>query len=198
MNLVFDLGGVVVRWDPEPIIASVFEDPEVRDMVRSEIFAHQDWLDLDRGVLEPQLAITRGARRTGMPASKIDQLLQLVPPSLLPIAETIDLIRTVKDAGHRLFVLSNMPLASIEYMEREYSFWDIFDGIVISSRIQMIKPHPEIYQYLLREHRLQAADTIFIDDTDLNLPAAAALGIKTVKFTDAAQCERELRKMGCM
>ena len=198
MNLVFDIGGVVLTWDPDPIIASVFEDPKVREMVRSEIFAHPDWLDLDRGVLEPQSAIARGARRTGMPASKIARLLKLVPPSLLPIAETIDLIRTAKDAGHRLFVLSNMPLASIEYIEHEYSFWDIFDGIVFSSRIQMVKPEPKIYQYLLREHRLEAADTVFIDDTDLNLPAAAALGMKTVKFTDTAQCERELRRMGCM
>ena len=54
----------------------------------------------------------------------------------------------------------------------------------------------EIYEYLLREHGLRAADTVFIDDTDANLQAAATIGMQTVKFTSAAQCERHLRRMG--
>jgi hypothetical protein len=51
VNIIFDLGGVVFTWNPEKIIARVFDDPAVRALVRSKIFNHPDWDELDRGTL---------------------------------------------------------------------------------------------------------------------------------------------------
>ena len=198
MNVVFDLGGVVFSWQPDQIIKNVFEDKETQEKVKSEIFSHPEWLDLDKGILDRDEAIERSAIRTKLPRSKISELWQQIPLSLTPDGDTVRLIHSVKRYGNKVFVLSNIHLASIEYIEQEYSFWDIFDGIVISCRIQMVKPDAEIYEYLLNKYGLVASETIFIDDTEINLTAATRLGIKPIRFENPNQCECELKKIGCI
>jgi len=198
LNLVFDLGGVVVRWDPEAIIASVFQDEEDRARVRDAVFSHADWLELDRGTLGRDEAIRRAAHRSGMPVADITRLLHAVPPSLVVFPDTVALLRRLKAKGYPLYCLSNMHFASIEYLEQNETFWDLFDGRVISCRLQLCKPESGIYQHLLRTYSLKPAETIFIDDVQKNLDAAAALGIKTLRFENATQCERALISLGVL
>lgn len=194
MNIVFDLGGVVFNWQPDAIIASVFDDRDTRKRVRKGVIEHPDWIELDRGTISPEQAITRGAARTGVPIPAIERLLEAVPRFLTPIEATIDLIRKLSTTDNRLFVLSNMHLASIAYLEQNHPIWDMFDGIVISSRIQMVKPELQIYDYLLNRFQLEPAETIFIDDLQANLDAASSVGIQTIRFVDAAECERALAR----
>jgi putative hydrolase of the HAD superfamily len=196
LNLVFDLGGVVVRWDPDAIIAGVFSDPRIRARVKADVFGHADWLELDRGTLGREEAIARAAERSGVAPSEIKRLLHAVPPSLVVFPETVELLHRLKRKGHPLYCLSNMHFASIEYLEKMHTFWNVFDGAVISCRLQLCKPEAGIYEHLLRTYALDPAETLFIDDVQKNLDAAAKLGIGTLKFENAAQCERELRALG--
>jgi putative hydrolase of the HAD superfamily len=196
LNLVFDLGGVVVRWDPEAIIAGVFEDQELRGKVKKGVFEDADWLELDRGTLGREDAIARAAKRTGVAEAAIKRLLHAVPPSLTVFPETVDLLRRLKRKGYPLYCLSNMHFASIEYLEQKHDFWDLFQGRVISCRLQLCKPEAGIYEHLLQTYNLNPSKTVFIDDVQKNLDAAAKLGIKTLKFETAAQCERDLQRMG--
>jgi putative hydrolase of the HAD superfamily len=196
VNLVFDLGGVVVRWDPDAIISSVFKDEQLRARVRDTVFSHADWLELDRGTLGRDEAIKRAAQRSGIPVGDITRLLHAVPPSLVVFPDTVALLRRLKSKGYPLYCLSNMHFASIEYLEQKETFWDLFDGRVISCRLQLCKPEAGIYEHLLRTYALKAAETIFIDDVQKNLDAAAKLGIRTIRFESAAQCERDLRALG--
>jgi putative hydrolase of the HAD superfamily len=196
MNLVFDLGGVVVRWDPDAIIAGVFKDEQVRARVREGVFSHPDWLELDRGTLGREEAIRRAAQRTGIAESEMKKLLHAVPLSLVPFPDTIELLYRLKAKGHPLYCLSNMHYASIEYLETTHTFWDVFDGKVISCRLNLCKPEAGIYEHLLQTYGLKAKDTLFIDDVQKNLDAAAKLGIRTLKFENAAQCERDLHALG--
>jgi putative hydrolase of the HAD superfamily len=198
LNLVFDLGGVVVRWDPDAIVAGVFSDPGVRARVKADIFGHADWLELDRGTLGRDEAIARAAKRSGVAAGEIKRLLHAVPPSLVVFPETVELLRRLKRKGHPLYCLSNMHFASIEYLEKKETFWDVFNGAVISCRLQLCKPEPDIYKHLLQTYGLRADETLFIDDVQKNLDSAARLGIRTLRFENAAQCERELDKMGLL
>lgn len=198
MNIVFDLGGVVFRWQPEVIIVSAFEDENTQGFVRKEIFEHSDWIELDRGTISLEAAIDRGATRTGLPAQDIARLLNTVPRFLTPIDKTIDLICRLSDTGNKLFVLSNMHRASITYLEQQYDIWEMFHGVVISSRIKTVKPEIEIYQHLLDKYQLRPAETIFIDDTEENLTAASSLGIQTIRFFDSTQCERALVDRQCL
>jgi putative hydrolase of the HAD superfamily len=198
LNLVFDLGGVVVRWDPEAIIASVFSDPATRAKVKVGVFDDPDWLELDRGTLGRDDAIARAAKRTGISAGEMKRLLHAVPASLVVFPETVELLYRLKRKDYPLYCLSNMHFASIEYLEKTHTFWDVFDGRVISCRLQLCKPESGIYEHLLQTYGLEAQDTLFIDDVQKNLDAAAKLGIRTLRFENAAQCERELRALGLM
>lgn len=197
MNIVFDLGGVVFNWAPDVIIKSIFEETDTQYLVRKEIFEHPDWIELDRGTIPLEQAIDRGATRTGLSSQDIERLLNAVPRFLTPIEQTIDIIRELTNTTNRLYVLSNMHLASIAYLERRYDIWEMFDGVVISSRIQMVKPEMQIYEHLLDHYQLKPDDTIFIDDTPENLAAASLMGIHTIRFFDAAQCRRTLIGLQC-
>jgi epoxide hydrolase-like predicted phosphatase len=198
MNVVFDLGGVVFTWNPDWIIDGVFGDEQSRQIVREKIFHHSDWAALDRGTLARKEAIERAVSRTGLSKPEISALMQRIPQALVPIPETLDIIRRLKqNPAHKLFVLSNMHVASIDHIDQTYPIWDdLFDGMVISCRIHMAKPELRIYQYLLETLGLNAADTIFIDDTQKNLEPASQLGMHTILFETSQQCERELIRRG--
>jgi len=198
MNVIFDLGGVVVRWDPDAIIAGVFAHDDLRNRAGRAVFAHPDWVELDRGTLERDEAIRRAAQRSGIAEAEIRRLLLAVPPSLVPFPDTVDLLYRLRARGVPLYCLSNMHFASIEHLEQNETFWDVFQGRVISCRLNLCKPEPGIYQHLLRAFGLPARDTIFIDDVQKNLDAAAKLGIRTLRFENAAQCERELGALGLL
>ncbi|MDJ0750238.1 MAG: HAD family phosphatase [Woeseiaceae bacterium] len=198
MNIVFDLGGVVVNWQPGKLVSSVFDDTETQQLVRKQIIEHADWLELDRGCLGLDRAINRGAARTGLPSEDIEKLFQAVPPSLTPIEATIELVHELSRTPHSLFVLSNMHLASIAYLEQHHTFWGVFDGIVISSRVNKVKPEIPIYEHLLDRFQLEPGDTVFIDDLEENLTAASSVGIQTIRFRDTAQCRRALVNLGCL
>jgi len=122
--------------------------------------------------------------------------LRQVPGELVVVTETVELMHRLNSAGHRLYCLSNMAFASIEHLETAYDFWALFAGKVISCRLNLCKPEPAIYEYLLKTYDLIAESTIFIDDVETNLTAAAQLGIQTIKFESSTQCERELRRLG--
>jgi putative hydrolase of the HAD superfamily len=188
---------VVFAWDPDKLIAEIFEEKETRQLIRSEIINHHDWVDLDRGTLSEEEAIERGSIRTGIPKSDVRQFMKAVPLFLTPIEKSVQLIRELKSNDNKLYILSNMHIASITHLENEYSLWDFFDGKVISCRINKVKPDSNIYQHLLDKYQLEMKDTVFIDDTVINIETASDLGLKTIKFENPDQCRQELVKLGC-
>ena len=153
MNIIFDLGGVVFNWEPKKLIADTIENSGIHQKLLTGILKHQDWIELDRGSLSEEEAIKRGAQRTGLPESEIHRLMQAVPPFLTPIEESVKLIRRLKNHNNRLYALSNMSHASIDYLEQTYSFWNLFDGTVISCRIHKVKPEAEIYHHLIDTYK---------------------------------------------
>jgi putative hydrolase of the HAD superfamily len=198
LNIVFDLAGVVVRYDQAALIAKVFPDPALHATVRTDLIGHVDWLALDRGTLSQPDAIVRAAQRTGLSATAIAQFLAQMSAAWVPIAGTVDLLYRLHAKGHPLFCLSNMHAASMAYLEQTYTFWEVFTGVVISCRVQLIKPEPAIFAHLLAQYGLEASQTVFIDDTMVNLEAAAQWGIQTIQFENPGQCERQLQPLGCL
>lgn len=198
MNVVFDLAGVLVDYDQSALIAEVFPEPAARATVRAEIIGHEDWLTLDRGTLTQEEAVLRATRRTGLAVADIARFFDQVSTAWVPIPETADLLHRVRAKGHALFCLSNMHPASWAYLEQSCDFWDLFAGRTISCRVQLIKPEPAIYALLLEEHGLEGSQTVFIDDRDVNLDAAARFGIQTIKFENPGQCESRLQALGCI
>jgi putative hydrolase of the HAD superfamily len=192
-NIVFDLGGVVVTWDPQGLVARLFPDPEIQSAVLEEILGHPDWVSLDRGTLPLDDAIKRAAKRTGLPHVHVARFFADIPHALVPVPEMVDLLYHLKSGGNRLFCLSNMHIASIAHLDRLYTLWEVFSGRVISCRVHLCKPEPAIYSYLLDQYTLDAAHTVFVDDMSINLTPASKLGIDTILFENPRQCEEQLR-----
>jgi putative hydrolase of the HAD superfamily len=113
-----------------------------------------------------------------------------------PVRETVELLYRLRARGHALFCLSNMHPPSIRYMEAAFDFWEVFAGRVISCRVGLCKPEPAIYAHLLARYALEARETVFVDDLDVNLAAAARFGIRTIRFESPSQCAAALRGLG--
>ena len=192
MNLIFDLGGVVVEWQPRRICAHAFADPAQQALALHQIIGHPDWLELDRGTLQRGAAIRRAVVRTGWAHATVQAFFDSVPATLLLKPDTVAVMERFAAAGHRLLCLSNMPHHSLAYLERAYDFWPLFTDRVISCHVGWCKPEPEIYAHLLRACAIDPAQSVFIDDMQANVDAAAAQGIHPLRFENAAQCESAL------
>jgi putative hydrolase of the HAD superfamily len=194
-SVIFDLGGVVLEWSPDSILEQYYADQESRETLKSILFQHPDWLLMDRGVLLESDVIDRLRQRTARPTDELTGLLQAVRDSLKPKADTVALIGRLAQRQVPIYCLSNMPATTFAYLRQRYDLWSVFRGIVISGEIRMMKPEREIFDHLLTRYQLVAGDTIFIDDHEPNIRAAAELGINTIWFRDARQCEAELEPM---
>jgi putative hydrolase of the HAD superfamily len=190
--VIFDLGGVVLDWNPDTILEAFYDDIDARAAMKRDLFQHPDWLLMDRGVYSEADVIARLVERTGRPSSELIGLFGAVRNSLRPKRDTVALIERLAQQQVPLYCLSNMPASTFAYLKDSHAFWPHFRGIVISGEIQMMKPEPEIFEYLLRRYELTPGNTVFIDDLQPNVQAAKALGIHTVWFRDAMQCEKEL------
>ncbi|ATU99939.1 HAD family hydrolase [Aeromonas salmonicida] len=194
MAIIFDLGRVVVSWDPVAIVRSV-RGPDGAEALAERLFNHPDWLEVDRGTLSLHTMARQAQERTGLSAAENLTILQAVPASLLPDPAMLTLIAELHGAGHTLYALSNMGHASIDWLEQQ-PFWHFFSGKVVSARVRMIKPEPDIYRYLLVSFDLKADECLFIDDSPANVAAAEALGIRGMVFTDAHSCRQQLVSLG--
>lgn len=197
MAIIFDLGRVVVSWDPVGIVRSVC-GPQGAEQLAEQLFNHPDWLEVDRGTMSLHTMAREAQARTGLSAAENLAILQAVPASLLPDPAMLTLIAELHGAGHTLYALSNMGHASIDWLEQHQDFWRFFSGKVVSARVRMMKPEPDIYRYLLVSFDLKPAECLFIDDSPANIAAAEALGIRGIVFTDAASCRQQLGELGCL
>jgi putative hydrolase of the HAD superfamily len=194
-NIIFDLGGVVLDWNPDAILESYYADPDARAAMKRALFQHPDWLQIDRGMLTEPEVLPRLKKRTGRPVSELAGLFEAIRISLKPKADTVALLQRLAQRHVPLYCLSNMSAATFAYLRAQHAFWALFRGIVISGEIKMMKPEPEIFEYLLRRYELSATETVFVDDQPPNIRAAEALGLHTVWFRDARQCEVELEHL---
>jgi putative hydrolase of the HAD superfamily len=191
-NVIFDLGGVVLDWNPDAIIRSIYADASVQALVKREIFEHPDWLETDRGTLTRAEAVVRWAERTGRPVEEIQSLMTATDVSMRLKTDTLALMDALADRGLDLYCLSNMPTERYDYLRRTHDFWGKFKGIIISAHLKTIKPEPEIFQYLLTTYRLDPAATLFVDDSARNIRVARSMGIRGILFTSADACRKTL------
>jgi len=194
-NVIFDFGGVLVPWQPLEVIETFYADEALHPMIARAILQHPDWLEMDRGTLDDEAAIQRFAARTGRSAEEMSAFLQHVRASLTPIPEMVALVRGLVARGVPVYGLSNMATKTFAWLEERHELWGMFQGIVISAHLRMMKPDAEIFEHILREYGLVATETVFIDDNRPNVDAAGRLGLHTILFQSPEQCARELRQL---
>lgn len=180
-NVIFDIGNVILKFSRDFLLSNIYQGEEYQ-LLKEKLFANWEMLDEDLISLSQyeQQVLDSLPKHLHSYASAVLNNWEYFMTYSVGIRE---LIAELKQNGYKLYILSNMTK---HFIEREYKFpiLDLFDGIVYSSLIKMIKPNPEIYAYILNKYNLNANECLFIDDTKTNLTAAARFGISTFHFND--------------
>ena len=194
-NVIFDVGGVLLDWNPGRILEGYYADPAERAAMKQAIFLHADWLELDRGTLSEPALLQRISERARRPVPELTNLFEVIRDSLQPKLDSVALLATLAARQVPLYCLSNMPAGIYATLRERFDFWALFAGIVISGEIRLVKPEPAIFAHLLDRYGLTATETAFVDDLPANVAAASALGLHGVLFQNARQCEIALHAL---
>jgi putative hydrolase of the HAD superfamily len=202
--IVFDLGGVVLRWRPVELMAQALpalaSDAAQAQRIALAFFeAHVpggDWAQFDRGVIDADEVILRIVRRTGLRDVDVRAVVEAVPAHLSPLPATVELLDRLHRQGLRLHYLSNMPAPFAQHLLETHEFFGWFASGVFSSRVRMIKPERPIFDEALRRFGIEPAEALLIDDSPPNVEAARAAGWRAFQFVDAAQCDAQLQALG--
>ena len=198
-DVIFDLGGVVFRWEPLILLQQLFPQQVTNEAVArewaSQIFQtfhpEADWALFDLGQIEPEPLAQRIAARTGLAQSDLLKLMEGIPPHLQPLPGTVEVIHALKAQGHRLFYLSNMPAGYADHLVQVNPFFSQFEDGIFSAHVQQIKPLPEIFAMAQKRWPLRG-QPVFIDDVQRNIDAAHQHGWRGILFESPAQLRAEL------
>jgi len=198
-NVVFDIGNVLVRWDPQLIIARTFGKERASDEYVRSIFPGNDiWLPLNRGELTADQALERYRDQIGLSKKETDKLWQNILDSMDPIPGAFDLMKQLKQLGFSTYALSDNVHEIVSHLQSTHDFWPYFDGAVISAEIGLLKPDPQIFQHLLESYGLVAHETLFLDDMQHNVEGAQSVGMKAFQFSTTAHARTALRNFDVM
>ncbi|HLG85715.1 MAG TPA: HAD family phosphatase [Alphaproteobacteria bacterium] len=194
-NVVFDIGNVIVRWDPALISARAFGDRATPELVRS-LFAHPLWFQLNRGEITEDDAKRSYCDLLELDPRHMEQFFFHVKDTQALIPGTIDLMGRVSKAGYRLFALSDNVREIVLYLRQRYDFWRHFEGVVLSCELGILKPDAKIFCHLLEAFALEPKETIFLDDVARNVEGARAMNMHAIQFVDAERAEMDLAAYG--
>ena len=196
-NIIFDLGGVMVDFDPKTYLVDRFCNAEVEEQVSQLTFESEEWKLLDAGLItrsEANLRMLARAKEYGR-AFEVQGVLDDWMHILRPRRRMQTLVEQLKQHGYCVYYLSNIP-EDVLALLMERDFKGLFDGGVASCEVKINKPDPRIYQALLDKYHLRADECIFIDDRADNLVAASALGFGTYEMHGVGTLLRSLPTFG--
>lgn len=196
-NIVFDMGNVLIAWDPARILARLGLTEEDRLLLRREVFGNVEWVSLDRGTLSEQEALRRfRARLPERLYAAVERCVFWWKEELWPTEGMADLIAELDELGYGMYLLSNATSALHEYFPRIPGS-EHFRGMLVSADWKLLKPQREIYEKLYEQFALKPGECVFVDDYAPNVEAARRAGMESlVFFKDMPRLRWELRKLG--
>lgn len=193
-HVIFDIGNVVVEWDVQKILASLNQPEHIVEELESELFYHQDWLDLDHGLKTETRVTEEICRRSILTPDICARAFLAAKQSLVPIPETIELMHALKARETDMYCLSNMPMETYEFLKHS-RFFGLFKGIVISGIEKCMKPDRRIYDLILDRYHIPPSGALFLDDSPANIEAAEKAGIQGVLFDRSPGCYARIRRL---
>lgn len=175
-NIVFDMGGVLIDYNPEKTLYGLF-DKETADVLLREIFRNKIWADKDRGIIMPDEIMA--LKKNSIPEvvyEKTSEMVENFYPYMPPFENMYGFVKELKDNGYGIYLLSN---ASSDFHERRKGIpaLSLFDGVLISADHKLLKPEREIYEALYEKFSLNPDECFFIDDVQANIDGAKAAGM---------------------
>lgn len=193
-NIVFDLGNVLIEYNPRRIVSEVFNDPGEAALIFSALFDGQGWKQLDRGVKTFEQHQESLVSRFPQYSDEITWLLAHWHESPRIIPGMPELIQRIYSAGYDIYLLSNANSRFYTFAP-ELDVLKYFKGITISADLHLLKPEPEIYDRFCEIHDLNPGECLFIDDMQENVEGAVRSGWHAYRFKDAASLAIFLEKL---
>jgi 2-haloacid dehalogenase len=196
--VVFDLGGVLIDWDPRHLYRKLLADEAAVEEFLATVCTLEWNAEQDRGRPFAE-GVAELIERHPAHADAITAYHERWPEMLgEAIGGVVELLAELRSGGVPLYALTNWSAETFGTARERYEFLDWFDGVVVSGEERIIKPDPAIFQILLDRHGLDPAATVFIDDSPANVAAAGRLGLDAVTFTDPGQLRRDLAARGLL
>lgn len=196
-NIIFDIGGVFLKFNPETYIDSFNLGKEKTDDLNRIVFKNHFWKDYLRGritVEEYIAAILQGNEKYQYEILTVNDM-EIVKNKLQPIKETFYFLKKLKKEGKQIYVLSNLNIKVKEYFESLCDTKRYFNACVYSCDSGLLKPEKEAFETLLSKYKLQPQETLFIDDQIKNTEAAKDCGINTYLFSNPKESVAGIEKM---
>jgi 2-haloacid dehalogenase len=194
-TVIFDLGGVLIDWNPRHLYRNFFKTEEEITWFLENVCT-SEWNDL------------QDAGRSFQEAT--DELLKKFPDHEAPIrawygrwqetiggpiTETVAILRTLRDSKRfKLYALTNWSAETFPWAMENFEFLHWFEGIVVSGIEKTRKPYPEFYKILIERYQINPSEAIFIDDNIKNIEGARQAGFHTIHFQSPAQLQDEMNK----
>jgi 2-haloacid dehalogenase len=190
--VVFDLGGVLLDWNPRHLYRKLFPDEQAMEAFLGEVCT-PEWnerQDAGRPFADAIASLLPHHRdKLHLITAWRDRFGEMIPGAL---EETVAIAGELRARGVPLYALTNWSAETFPSQRGRFAFLDWFEGIVVSGAEGTMKPDPRIFRLLLERYRLAADEAVFIDDNAKNAQAAGMLGIHGIHFQSPAQLRREL------
>jgi 2-haloacid dehalogenase len=195
-TVIFDLGNVPIPFDPRWLFRKMLPDDESIDRFFAETGFHAWNLEMDAGKRFAD-GIAEQSQRFPHHRPLFEAFFARWAETVgEPIAESIDIFRTLKREGIRTYALTNFSAETFPLAVARFPFLKEFDGTVVSGDERLLKPQPEIYQLLMQRYSVVPASAVFIDDKLENVETARRLGLHGIHFVEPTAVRTALRGLG--
>lgn len=198
MNVVFDIGNVLVHWEPRALYSKIFASEDEVEWFLTHVCNH-DWnLEQDRGrsfadgVKELTARFPEHAEAIAAYDTRWHETV------LGAIDGSVAILDELKARGTPLYAITNFNQDKFREAQKRFPFLAVFRDIVVSGDERLLKPDPAIYRRLLDRNGLRAEDCVFIDDSAKNADGARAVGMKSIHYTTPEALRAELAKLGLL
>jgi len=198
MNVVFDIGNVLVHWEPRALYRKIFATEDEVEWFITHV-CNSDWnIEQDRGRSFGE-AVALLSRRFPEHAEAIAAYdLRWHETVLGPIEGTVAILAELQQRGVPLYAITNFNQDKFRETVTRFPFLSTFRDIVVSGDERLLKPDPAIYRVLLDRNGLAAPDCVFIDDSLKNVRGAEDVGMKAIHFTSPGELRRDLAALGVL
>ena len=198
-TIIFDLGGVLIDWNPDYVYRTIFNDETKMREFYNEICT-SEWneeQDAGRGLKEAtEELVARFPHEENNIRSYYGRWEEMLKGEIEPSVKVLERIRDKKQ--YRLYALTNWSGETFPIALKRFEFLQWFDGRLVSGDEKMRKPYKEIYELLLKRFNINPETSIYIDDNERNLAAPKEMGIYTIHFKSAPQLEEELKNLNIL
>jgi 2-haloacid dehalogenase len=196
-NVIFDLGGVLIDWNPKHLYRKIFKDETEMEKFLDEVCT-SDWneeQDAGRSLAEAtETLVKEHPQHEENIRAYYGRWEEMLGGA---IQGTVDIFKKMKaSGGFKIYALTNWSSETFPIALQHYDFLQWFDGALVSGDEKMRKPFPEFYDLLFKRYNLKPEETLFIDDNLRNIRAADKTGMKTIHFTSSEDLKEQLKEAG--